>query len=139
MLFRKGASLWPLLQCSTRRQAFSEGNVPVLRKGFFRRTGAPQTSGDVEDSGRGGGRSEEEEQEDIEIVEGRIEAFKLCASRLRELGWLGRFEEAFTEMLYVRIDSHVKQTCEDEFEDRMLNEIEHLDGEQYIFLAEHFI
>jgi anaphase-promoting complex subunit 2 len=78
-----------------------------------------------EDSDESVEDSEEEEPEDIEIVEGRIEAFKLCASRLRELGWLGRFEEAFTEMLYVRIDSYVVQTCEEEYEDRMLSKIEH--------------
>ncbi len=63
---------------------------------------------------------EEEEEEDLDIIEGRIEAFRMCVARLRELGWLGRFEEAFTEMLYVELDNYIIKLCKDEFEENIL-------------------
>ena len=70
-----------------------------------------------------GEESEEEEEEDLEIIEGRIEAFRMCVSRLRELGWLGRFEEAFTEMLYVELDEYIMTLCRDEFEETFLDNL----------------
>ena len=62
-------------------------------------------------------------EEDLDIVHGRLEAFKLCAARLRELGWLGRFEEVFTNMLYIRLDRYIETTCDDEFEEPLLGKI----------------
>ena len=47
-----------------------------------------------------------------------------CAfPRLRELGWLGRFEEAFTEMLYVELDEYIMTLCRDEFEETFLDNL----------------
>ena len=60
-----------------------------------------------QDKSRDDDEEEEGGEEDLDIIEGRIEAFRLCVARLRELGWLGRFEEAFTEMLYVQLDNHI--------------------------------
>jgi len=83
------------------------------------------------DSDESGDNSDVEE-EDLDIIHGRLEAFKLCAARLRELGWLGRFEQVFTDMLYVRLDAYIEDLCEDEFEEPMLNQIRTY-VESYIF------
>ena len=66
----------------------------------------------------------EEEEEDNDTNSELYNNFKTVCAQLRSLCWVDRLEPAFTSVLYEKVETHIRETCQDEFEEPLLSQLD---------------
>jgi anaphase-promoting complex subunit 2 len=70
------------------------------------------------------GFSQEENEEEEDSASQLLSTFATACAQLRSLCWVDRLEPAFTSVLYEKLEIHIREVCEDEYEEPLLSQLD---------------